>query len=247
MPETSVISPTRSPAQTPKPAGTPVGRLVLTLLALAALGLAARSLGGRIPEFVAFVNGLGVWGPAVFMLAYALGVLLFVPGSALTLAAGALFGIGRGLVFAWCAATLGACLAFLVARYLARSAVEQRIAGSPRFAAIDRAVGQEGRKIVFLLRLSPAFPFTLLNFALGLTRVGFADYLVASIGMIPGTLLYVYYGNVLGLAAQVAGGASPERGAGSYLVLGLGLAATLAVTVFVTRLARRALAQATGG
>jgi uncharacterized membrane protein YdjX (TVP38/TMEM64 family) len=247
MPEASAMTPIESPAETPKPAGISLPKLALGLLALVGLAVAARSLGARIPEFVAFVDGLGVWGPAVFMLAYALGVLLFVPGSALTLAAGALFGIGRGVVFAWCAATLGASLSFLVARYLARGAVEQRIAGSARFAAIDAAVGREGRKIVFLLRLSPAFPFNFLNFALGLTRVGFADYLIASVGMIPGTLLYVYYGSVLGLAAQLAGGAAPQRGAADILVLGLGLAATLAVTIFVTRLARRALAQATHG
>jgi uncharacterized membrane protein YdjX (TVP38/TMEM64 family) len=244
--ETPVPTPIEDPARTPARSGLPVVKLGIGLLVLVALAVAARSLGGRIPEFVSWVNGLGVWGPLVFMAAYALGTVLFVPGSALTLAAGALFGIGRGLVFAWCAATVGASLAFLVARYLARGAVEHRIAGNPRFAAIDRAVGQEGRKIVFLLRLSPVFPFTFLNFALGLTRVRFLDYLVASIGMIPGTLLYVYYGSVIGLAAQVAGGAAPERGLASYLVLGLGLAATLGVTLFVTRLARRALAQATG-
>jgi uncharacterized membrane protein YdjX (TVP38/TMEM64 family) len=246
MLEATLTTKPESPAETPARAGLPLAKLVLGAVALVALAVAARSLGGRIPEFVAWVNGLGVWGPLVFMAAYALGTVLFVPGSALTLAAGALFGIGRGLLFAWIAATIGSALAFLVARYLARGAVEQRIAGNARFAAIDRAVGQEGRKIVFLLRLSPVFPFTFLNFALGLTRVRFLDYVVASLGMIPGTLLYVYYGNVLGLAAQVAGGAAPQRGLADYLLLGLGLAATLGVTIFVTRLARRALAQATG-
>ena len=230
----------------PPRAGLPFARIAIGLLVLVALFVGARALGGRIPEFVAWVNGLGVWGPLVFVVAYALGVVVFVPGSALTLAAGALFGIGWGLVFAWCAASVGSALAFLVARYLARGWVEQRIAGNTRFAAIDRAVGQEGRQIVFLLRLSPVFPFNFLNFALGLTRVRFIDYLIASIGMIPGTLLYVYYGSVIGLAAQLAGGAAPQRGAADYVVLGLGLVATILVTVFVTRLARRALAQATG-
>lgn len=244
MPETDGI-PLGPQPSAPGRAATPALKLALGLVLLLGLAVAARSLGGRIPELVAFVDGLGFWGPSVFMLVYALGVVLFVPGSALTLAAGALFGIGRGLVFAWCAATLGASLSFLVARYLARGAVEQRIAGSARFAAIDAAIGREGRKIVFLLRLSPAFPFTFLNFALGLTRVRFSDYLLASLGMLPGTLLYVYYGSVLGLAAQVAGGAAPERGLADFVVLGLGLAATLAVTIFVTRLARRALAEAT--
>lgn len=228
------------------PARRPWLRLGVLALALLVAALVARSLGGRIPEFVAWVEGLGVWGPVVFIAGYVLGVVLFLPGSALTLAAGALFGIGKGLVIAWSAATVGASLAFLVSRYVARGAVEQRIAGNERFAAIDRAVEREGRKIVFLLRLSPVFPFSFLNFALGLTRVRFVDYVLASVGMIPGTLLYVYYGSVIGIAAQLAGGASPERGAAGYAVLALGLVATLVVTVFVTRIARRALRDATG-
>src|SRR5438128_355845 len=128
----------------------------------------------------------------------------------------------------------------------ARTAVERRIAANPRFAAIDRAVGAEGRKIVFLLRLSPVFPFNLLNYALGLTRVRFADYFLASAGMLPGTVLYVYSGKLLGDVTALAGGASVEKGAGYYAVLVLGLAATVAVTTVVTRTARRALGEATG-
>ena len=220
-----------------------VVRRALAVLALVALAAAARTLGGRIPELVAFVDALGFWGPAVFVVAYAIGVVLFVPGSAMTLAAGALFGVARGLAVAWSAATLGAGLAFLVARHLARDVIARRIEVDARFAAVDRAIGLEGRKIVFLLRLSPIFPFNLLNYALGLTRVRFGDYLLASVGMIPGTLLYVYTGSVLGLAAQAAGGAPAASGAGGVAVLAVGLAATLAVTIFVTRLARRALAE----
>src|SRR5437660_81710 len=120
------------------------------------------------------------------------------------------------------------------------------IAANPRFAAIDRAVGAEGRKIVFLLRLSPVFPFNLLNYALGLTRVRFADYFLASAGMLPGTVLYVYSGKLLGDVTALAGGASVEKGAGYYAVVVLGLLATVAVTVVVTRTARRALGEATG-
>ena len=145
------------------------------------------------------------------------------------------------------AATLGAAAAFLVARHAARAVVERRLATSPRFAALDRAIAAEGRKIVFLLRLSPLFPFNLLNYALGVTRVRFADYLVASVGMIPGTILYVYYGKLAGDVATLAGGAVVERGAGYWAVLVLGLAATVAVTAIVTRSARRALRAATEG
>ena len=131
-------------------------------------------------------------------------------------------------------------------RYLARSAIESKVANYPRFAAIDRAIGEQGRKIVFLLRLSPVFPFNLLNYALGLTKVRFVDYVIASLGMIPGTLLYVYYGQVIGDVAALASGVDVERGAGYYTVLAVGLAATIVVTTLVTRIARRALKEITG-
>src|SRR5262249_32056372 len=159
-----------------------------------------------------WVRELGVWGPVVFMLGYAVAVVAFVPGSVLTLAAGAIFGLVRGTVYVLIAATLGSAAAFLVSRHLARSAVERRLARNRRFAAIDRAVEAEGRRIVLLLRLSPAFPFTLLNYALGLTRVRFADFVIASVGMLPGTVLYVYCGKLAGDVAAFAGGAPVARG-----------------------------------
>jgi len=212
---------------------------------VAALVVAGRLAGGALPRFTAWVNGLGVWGPVVFILGYAAAVVAFVPGAVLTLAGGAIFGLAQGTVYVFIAAVLGSAAAFLVARHLARAAVERRIARNPRFAAIDRAVAAEGRKIVFLLRLSPVFPFTLLNYVLGLTRVRFADYLIASLGMIPGTLLYVYYGKLAGDVATLAAGAPAPRGAGYWTVLALGLVATVAVTTVVTRAAGRALREAT--
>ena len=169
--------------------------------------------------------------------------MIGAPGSVLTLAAGAIFGVVGGTAFAFTGATVGAAGAFLVARYVARGAVEKRVNADPRFAAIDRAVAMQGRRLVFLLRLSPVFPFNLLNYALGLTRVSLGDYLIASIGMLPATLLYVYYGKVLGDVAAAAGGAAPERDAAYYVLVALGLAATLAVTVIITRIARRALSE----
>jgi uncharacterized membrane protein YdjX (TVP38/TMEM64 family) len=174
-------------------------------------------------------------------------VVAFVPASLLTLAGGAIFGVAKGTAYVFAAAVLGSSLAFLVSRYFARSAIERRLAGNERFAAIDGAVREHGRWIVFLLRLSPVFPFNLLNYALGLTSVRFADYLVASFGMLPGTLLYVYSGKAVGDVAALAGGAAPARGGLYYALLALGLTATAVVTVLVTRIARRALADATGG
>lgn len=215
-------------------------------VALAAILYLGRSAGAYVPRFATWVEDLGFWGPIVFILGYAGATLAFVPGSVLTLAAGAIFGLVEGTLYVFVAATLGSTLAFLVARHAARERIEKRIEGDARFAAIDRAVGAEGRKIVFLLRLSPVFPFNLLNYALGLTRVRLVDYFVASLGMLPGTLLYVYTGKIIGDVAAVAGGAGPERGPGSWLLVGVGLVATLLVTIIVTRIARRALAEATG-
>jgi len=222
-------------------------KIAIGIAALAGVVLLGRAAGGYVQTFAQWVNGLGAWGPAVFIAGYAVAVVAFVPASLLTIAAGAIFGIGAGVAYVFAAAVLGSSLAFLISRYLARAAIEHRLAGNPKFAAIDRAVGQQGRRIVFLLRLSPAFPFNLLNYALGLTSVRFADYLAASVGMLPGTLLYVYSGKLVGDVAALAGGAAPERGASYYALFGIGLLATAVVTVLVTRIARRALDEATGG
>jgi len=222
------------------------------LLAVAALVVGGRSLIGPLQRFAAWVQELGIWGPVVFILGYAAATVAFAPGAVLTLAAGALFGLVYGTVYTLAGATLGASLAFLVSRYVARRAVERRIAANPRFQAIDRAVGREGFKIVALLRLSPVFPFNLLNYALGLTRVRFLDYFAASVAMLPGTLLYVYYGKAAGSLATAfaAGSGAPAAGgqskAASWALLGVGLLATVAVTTYVTRLAGKALRQELG-
>ena len=225
--------------------GVSVGRVVLLAAAVVGLILLGRQGGVYIPIFAEWVKGLGVWGPVAFIAGYVVAAVLFIPGSLLTLAGGAIFGLTKGVVIVFLAAVLGSSAAFLVSRYVARSSIERRLAGNARFAAMDRAVGAQGRKIVFLLRLSPVFPFTLLNYGLGLTNVRFVDYVVASIGMLPGTLLYVYYGKVIGDVAALAGGTAMEKGPADYAILILGLAATIVVTTIVTRIARRALSDAT--
>lgn len=224
-----------------KSRGKLIATIVIVLAVVAALILGGRQLAGYIPRFAEYVAGLGVWGPVVFILGYAVAAVAFIPGSLLTLAAGAIFGLAWGTVYTLIGATLGAGLAFLVARYVARGAIERRIAGNAKFAAIDRAVGREGFKIVALLRLSPIFPFNLLNYALGLTRVRFVHYLAASLAMLPGTLLYVYYGKAAGSLAAAASGTQTEKGWEYWTTLGVGLLATVAVTTYVTRLAGRAL------
>jgi uncharacterized membrane protein YdjX (TVP38/TMEM64 family) len=221
-------------------------RIALGIAVVAALVVLGRQLGAALPRFAAWVESLGPWGPLVFIVGYAAAVVAFVPGSLLTLAAGAIFGVAWGVVWVFAAALVGSTAAFLVARYVARDAVARRLAANPRFAAIDKAVGREGRKIVFLLRLSPLFPFTLLNYALGLTTVRLTDYVLAAVGMIPGTILYVYYGKLAGDVAALAGGAAVERGAGYWAVLALGLVASVVVATLVGRTAKRALTEAVG-
>ena len=214
---------------------------------LVALVLLGRQLGGLLPRFAEWVDGLGFWGPTVFIAGYVVTTIAFIPGAVMTLAAGAVFGLPKATVYVLTGATLGSAVAFLISRYLARDSVAARVAGNARFAAIDRAVGAQGFKMVLLMRLSPVFPYNVLNYSLGLTTVRFTDYVLASIGMLPGTLLYAYYGVLAGNVAQLAGGTAVEHGPAYYAVLVLGLIATIAVSTLVTRAARRALRDASGG
>jgi uncharacterized membrane protein YdjX (TVP38/TMEM64 family) len=209
------------------------------LVVVAALLFAGRYLSGYLENFTAWIEGLGAWAPVVFMAGYAVATVAFIPGSVLTLASGALFGLVWGTVYAWTGATVGAGGAFLVARYAARGWVEKKLEGKPAFAHLDESIEKDGGKIVALLRLAPVFPFVLLNYALGLTKVRFWHYMVASLAMIPGTLLYVYYGHV-GRAALEGG-----QTVWDWVLLGVGLVAVLVVTVVITKKAKRALAERT--
>lgn len=217
--------------------------LLIAIAVAAAVGLwlGGAKLSGAVLRFAEWVQSLGAWGPLVFILGYATATVAFAPAFILTLAAGVIFGLVKGALYTFIGATIGASLAFLIARYGARRAIEKKIAGNPKFAAIDGAVSKEGLKIVSLLRLSPVFPFNLLNYALGLTKVRFIDYLLGCFAMIPGTLLYVYYGTAAGSLAQVASGKAGAQGATKWISLGVGLLATLVVTTFITRLASKAL------
>lgn len=213
----------------------------LAILLVIAIVLAGREAAGVVPRFAMWVESLGAVGPLVFMAGYVIGTVAFVPGSLLTLAAGAIFGLFQGTIWVFIGASIGATAAFLVSRYGARAWVEQRLAGNEKFAAVDRAIGRQGLRIVTLLRLSPAFPFNLMNYAMGLTQVRFRDYVLACFGMLPGTLLYVYYGKLAGDVAALAAGMEQERGPAYWALLVVGLIATIAVTTVVTRAARRAL------
>lgn len=197
-----------------------------------------------LTAFLEWTKALGPWAPVFVVLFYIVAAVFFLPGSVLTLGAGFLFGVPLGFLSAWLGATFGACAAFLVGRTLARDWIATKVAGSPKFAAVDEAVGREGFKIVFLLRLSPVFPFNFLNYALGLTKVSFKNYALASvIGMIPAGLMYVYFGSAARSLADAAAG-NVEQGLAGRIFFWFGLAATVAVATFVTRLARKSLLEA---
>lgn len=220
-------------------------RLALGALAAAAVLVLGRALDAPalLGQALDGIRGLGGWGPVLFVPLYVAATVLFVPGVVLTLGAGAVFGLVRGVITVSIAATLGATAAFLIGRYLARDAVARRLAATPRFRALDEAVGDEGWKIVGLTRLSPLFPFNVLNYAFGVTRVRLRAFVLASwLGMLPGTVMYVYLGSIAGDLAAL-GQPDRARTPAEWAVYVLGLAATAAVTVVVTRLARRALAR----
>jgi uncharacterized membrane protein YdjX (TVP38/TMEM64 family) len=186
-----------------------------------------------------WIGRLGPWGPVTFILIYALATVLFFPGSVLTFGAGVLFDVVAGTIYVSIGAELGATCAFLLGRYFARETIVHRLQDNETFATIDKAVAEDGWKIVGLTRLSPIFPFTLLNYAFGLTRVSLRDYALASwIGMMPGTVMYVYLGSLVHV-----GSGHHDRTPVEMALYGVGLIATLVVTLLVTRLARRALAK----
>ena len=190
-----------------------------------------------------WIESLGSTGAIAFIGIYIMATVAFLPAFILTLGAGVLFGAWWGSIYVFIGATLGSIVAFLVGRYFARDWVAKKIVNNDKFKAIDRAVGKEGLKIVLLTRLSPAFPFNLLNYAFGVTGVSARDYIIGSIGMIPGTIMFVYIGSLAGSLALIGTDAQPTVDPTlQWTIRIVGLMATVAVTVYVTRLAKQALA-----
>ena len=199
----------------------------------------------NLRQALLWVQSLGAVGAIVFMLLYILSTVLFLPGSVLTLGGGAIFGVLLGTVYVFFAATAGAILAFLIGRYWVRNWVSQKLESYPKFSAIDRAIAEAGFKIVLLTRLSPIFPFSLLNYALSITQVSLRDYALGSIGMLPGTVLYVYLGSLASNLAAIdpTTSSDPQTQTIQWSLRLVGLLATVVVTVYITRLARTALEQ----
>lgn len=199
----------------------------------------------QLQKALDYISGLDpLWAPVVFISLYILATIFFIPGSIITLAAGVLFGVVWGSVYVSIASTTGAALAFLIGRYIARDWVKGKIESRPKFKAVDDAIAREGAKIVLLLRLSPLFPFNFLNYGLGLTRVPFWKYVGASwLGMLPGTVLYVYIGSLFKNLAELAGGGR-ETTTEEWVFRIVGLIATAAVTIYVTKVAKKAMREA---
>jgi uncharacterized membrane protein YdjX (TVP38/TMEM64 family) len=190
-----------------------------------------------IEDFQRWAKTLGVAGGVLFGIAYVIAALLFVPGSVLTIGAGFTFGLLWGTVIVSASSVTAAALGFLIARYLARDQVERLVQRNRNFRAIDRAIAEKGWKVVLLLRLSPLIPFSVSNYLYGLTGISFHQFMLASwIGMLPGTILYVY----LGAAGQSIGKVH-ERSVWEWVLLGAGLIATLVVTLLLARVAKNEL------
>lgn len=196
----------------------------------------------RLPDWI---QGAGASGVLVYAGVYLIAGVAMLPGSAVTLVAGFAWGPVWGVAIVSPVSVLTSTIAFLLGRTLLRDWVRRRVVANPKFAAIDEAVGRDGFKIVLLLRLSPIFPYNLLNYALGLTSVRLGDYLLASfLGMLPGTILYVYLGSLVSSVGELIDGGQPRGGPAQSALYWGGLVATVLATWLVTRIARRALAEA---
>ena len=194
-----------------------------------------------IPALVAQLEQLGPWAPVLFVLLYIVASITMAPAFILTFAAGAVWGLWRGSLLVYIGALLGASAVHLLAGRLVRTRMTHWLDRHPRVAAVRRAVAEQGVWMMFLLRLSPLVPFVQLNYALVLSGVRYRDYVIATVGMWPTIVMYVYYGKVAGDIAALAAGIAPDRGTEYYVMLVVGLVATVVATTMVTRAARRAM------
>ncbi len=209
-----------------------IGRVVALIAIVIVLFLAMRFLPVQqwLRNFNDWVGQMGAAGIFIFIFVYAFATVLLAPGSVLTIGAGFAFGLWKGFLAVSAGATLGASLAFLVARFIARGKIESVSQRHEKFRKIDNAIGKQGAKLIFLLRLSPVIPFNLSNYFYGLTSVEFWPYVLVYIG-------------AAGKAAVAAatGGEAMKHGWQYWTFMGIGLAATISVTIWVTKIARDAL------
>jgi len=186
-------------------------------------------------------------GAVAFVLLYALWVTLLLPGIWASMLAGALYGTFWGSLIVQLGASLGAIGAFLLARHRLRGWSRRRLGRFPKLLAIEQAVSREGLKLVVLTRLSPAFPFSLLNLAYGLSEVSLRDYTLGLVAILPGTVLFCALGELAGDVSRFGEVLHGEADAGTWALRILGLAATVGSIGLAGRAARRALERQNGG
>lgn len=216
-----------------------LGKLIGVAVPLVGAVAAGKLLAPYLPAFTAWVETLGVWGPIAFITVYVLGVICLMPVFLLTIASGAIFGVVRASVFVMTGSLVGAFFAFLISRYLIRDLVARRISTNPKLSAIDKAVGEDGRRLVFFLRLSPVVPFVLSNYALGSTQVKLVDFMIGTLGLAPIAISYAAFGSAAGATDATTG-----KSALSWPVLAVGIAATVFLAWIITRIAQKAIAEA---
>lgn len=195
----------------------------------------------QLVNLVEWINGLGAIAPLVFILAYIVITIAFLPASVVTLGAGFVFGVVKGSFLVFIGAMLGATAAFLIGRFVARDWIAKKVEGNRFFNSLDNAIAEEGRKLIFLIRLSPAFPFNLLNYALGLTKVSLPDYVLGTTGILPGTIMYVYLGSLIGDIAMLGSGEAPSNPVISWIIKILIFVTVVAISLYIAKIARKAL------
>ncbi|PKU83328.1 uncharacterized protein LOC110115726 isoform X3 [Dendrobium catenatum] len=195
-----------------------------------------------LTQFSSFIDGIGPTGYALFVAVYAGLEILAIPAIPLTMSAGLLFGTLTGTIIVSISGTVAAAVAFLIARYFARERILKLVEGNKKFLAIDKAIGENGFRVVTLLRLSPLLPFSIGNYLYGLTSVKFFPYVLGSwLGMLPGTWAYVSAGAFGRAIIQDESDIGIPGGSNQFLTLGLGLLATALAAAYVTRLAKDAI------
>ena len=183
------------------------------------------------------------WGAVLFVPLYALWVTLLLPGVWASMLAGVLYGPWGGSLVVFLGASLGAEAAFLLGRHWWRDWAKRRLQALPKLQAVEQAVSREGLRLVLLTRLSPAFPFSLLNLAYGLSDVSLRDYSIGLIGIIPGTVLFCGLGALAGDVARFGAVLAGEADLKTWAMRAVGVIATLAVVWLVGRAAQQALAE----
>lgn len=217
--------------------------LILTPISNIVLGLSHFNLQAALNHNLQGIQDLGWSGIIAFILLYITATVALIPGSILSLGAGVVFGVVWGSIYVLVGAIIGETCAFLLGRYIARDWISRKIAGNKIFDALNQALNQEGLKIILLTRLSPLFPFSVLNYAFGITGISLKDYFLGSIGLIPMTVTYVYFGSLaedLTRINEVANLANPEL---QWAIKIIGFLATLATTIYITGISRKALKQ----